>query len=164
MKRTLILLLLVLVSLTSSFAYPILYFFESPTCPHCQNMRSYINQLKNEYDFEVKLLSVSDKENLLLLNEMACAYNYTLEGVPTFFINNKVFVGDGESAKQGILNEILYCSNNTCLDPLDITKKSEYRCQLSMDDGDKGGFSGVFIGFGIVIALVVVGYAITKHK
>ncbi len=160
------LLSLFLLVFTISLAKPVLYFFESPTCPHCQNMKAYLNYLKSQYDFDVKMYSVSDKEALILVNEMACAYNYTLVGVPTFFINDKVFAGDGQGSKVGILNEIKYCSNHTCLDPMDVVKANEYRCSFSKDSpvDDSNGGIGVFLFFGLVIALVIVGYFITKHK
>jgi len=93
---------------------PQVHLFERAGCIHCANIESFLEGLSSKHDFEVKHYDIMDTKNIELLQELSVAYNTEVQGVPTVFIGDKVFVGDGEKTKQAIEDQIIYCSKNQC--------------------------------------------------
>jgi len=72
-----------------------LYFFWSPTCPHCKKARLFIEPLPEQYPW-IQLHSASiigSRENAVRYYEMAKAVGQKASSVPGFFICGEMFTG-----------------------------------------------------------------------
>ena len=60
------------------------YFYYSPTCPHCEKVKPYIDELKEKYK-NVKFIycNVSDKN----ISKACYTYAYYVFGVPTVVVH-----------------------------------------------------------------------------
>ena len=78
---------------TSVIAEPCnIYFFYSPTCPHCAQMKPFLEKYQDEYpEMQIDFINVNENyERFESLNE---EYGSIAVGVPRLIINEKVFVG-----------------------------------------------------------------------
>ncbi len=72
-----------------------LYLFYSYDCPHCKKAHEFLDKLKKDdpdlvvFQYEVK----KNKDNARYFKKVAEQYDTKPQGVPTFFIGNKFFVG-----------------------------------------------------------------------
>src|SRR3989344_8007354 len=109
----LILLLLLLVPfLVSSQEKTDLVFFYGKGCPHCEQLESFLDQIKDKYP-RLSIISYEvyfNDENRQLFGEMAKLYNTEIQGVPTLFINDKVIVGFSNSISVSIEQELEKCT------------------------------------------------------
>jgi len=97
-----------------------LYFFWGQGCPHCEEMKPFIQELQDTYpQLSVKSLETfKNAENNRLFNEMAKAYNKTAEGVPGTFIGDKMFEGYTKGVTDvEIKTEAEKCIKNGCPNP-----------------------------------------------
>ena len=121
----LILLLLLLVpSLVYSQEKTDLVFFYGKGCPHCEQLESFLNQIKDKYT-GLNIISYEvyfNEENRQLFGEMTRVYNTEIQGVPTLFINDKVLVGFSNLIAVSIEQEIEKCTTQTCISPLEKLK------------------------------------------
>lgn len=85
-----------------------IYVFYRSTCPHCQDLHSFLNELKEDKTygdmFRVVDYEVSQKENSDIVFSVANHFNYKEEdgksyggGVPAYVIGNKFMVGYGST-------------------------------------------------------------------
>jgi cytochrome c biogenesis protein CcdA/glutaredoxin len=100
-----------------------LHLFYGQGCPHCGNLRSFLDNLKgkypslNIYEHEV----YQNNEERKLFEKMSRDFNTPIEGVPTVFIDNKVIVGFSNAVGVSIENEIKRCLEIECGNP-------EFKC------------------------------------
>jgi thiol-disulfide isomerase/thioredoxin len=82
-----------------------LYFFWSPTCPHCQEARPAIEKMVQENSWLILHSGdvINDPQQLQRYRAMAIAVGETARSVPGFFICNKMFVGWDSAAGVGRL-------------------------------------------------------------
>lgn len=94
------------------------HIFYGQGCPHCATMHSFLEEMSGNYpELIVKEHEVYfDKEGRELFQKMAAAFGHTIQGVPTIFIDEKVFAGGGTSTKTYLENEIKRCIAEGCLD------------------------------------------------
>jgi cytochrome c biogenesis protein CcdA/glutaredoxin len=96
-----------------------LHLFYGQGCPHCAQLRLFLNEIHPKYpsliihEHEV----YSDKEGILLFEQMSKNSNVSIEGVPTVFIDDKVIVGFSNTIGESIENEIKRCLDTDCGDP-----------------------------------------------
>ncbi len=93
-----------------------LYFFWSPTCPHCKRARQYIEPLP-QYHAWITLHSfdvVSNFQNAKLYQQMAASLGEQARSVPAFFICETLYVGwdNEEGMGQTLLNAAQQCRDN----------------------------------------------------
>ena len=72
-----------------------LYFFWTPTCPHCKKARLFIEPLPDQYPW-IQLHSASisgSRENALRYHQMAKTLGQKAKSVPGVFICGEMFVG-----------------------------------------------------------------------
>ena len=97
-----------------------LYFFWGQGCPHCEEMKPFIQEIQSTYpQVSVKSLEVfNDQANNQLFTEIARAYNKTAEGVPGTFVGDQMFEGfvKGET-DVAVTNALDGCIKNGCSDP-----------------------------------------------
>ncbi len=98
-----------------------LVYFHGQGCPHCARLESFLEDLQNEYpelnvvDYEVYF----NEENRQLFEDMAHAYDVEIQGVPMTFIDNKVIYGFGDPVAIELEQEVIRCSEEGCIYPLD---------------------------------------------
>jgi cytochrome c biogenesis protein CcdA len=97
-----------------------LVLFHGRGCPHCAAMREYLDKLRQRHpelvvrDYEV----YSDAENAQLFERMAAAYGFTIEGVPTAFLGNRVFSGYDDDMRREIEQAVAQCIALGCSSPM----------------------------------------------
>ena len=83
---------------------PILYFFGSPTCPHCITEKAFLEKFKERCpQVEIKLYDFSG--NIELVKDLYQQYNVSAQEqgfVPVTFIGEKYFIGFNEKIGQDI--------------------------------------------------------------
>ena len=100
-----------------------MYFFWGQGCPHCAAMEPFIEKMQGKYkNLQVKSLEVfNNKDNLLLLNDMAAAYSKNATVVPDVFISDQMIMGyNGPKTENQTETMILACSQKKCASPDDI--------------------------------------------
>ncbi len=88
---------------------PTLYFFGSPTCPHCLAEKAFLDELENKCA-QVEIKRYDFAENLELAKEFYQKYNVSAQEqgfVPLTFIEDRYFIGFNEKIGQNIENYIL---------------------------------------------------------
>lgn len=97
-----------------------LYFFYSPTCPHCAEEKLFLAELENKCaEIEIKKFSTFKKENLELLEEFYKNYRVPPEaqgGVPITFIKERYFLGFDKKIGESIESYILELTQKTSQD------------------------------------------------
>jgi cytochrome c biogenesis protein CcdA len=85
----------------------IVYFY-SDTCPHCQNIKPFLNEMELKYGDKVSITryEVSQPENVALYNKFCTAKNYSGKSIPLLGINDKFFVGE-DNIKYNLESEII---------------------------------------------------------
>ena len=93
---------------------PEVHEFMRPGCIHCANIESFLDGISGKYDFRVIEYDISDPKNAELLQKFAIAYDIEVQGVPTVFIGDQVFVGDAPLTRQAMESEIKNCIDKKC--------------------------------------------------
>jgi cytochrome c biogenesis protein CcdA/glutaredoxin len=127
MKKLLLLSLILFSSLIYSSNDVHLHVFYGEGCPHCAQLHAYTDYLQNEYDnliVENHEVYFNNTERILF-EKVSRDYNTTIQGVPTVFINDKVIVGFSSSLAKEMEDEIKYCSENECKNPISKNEKIE---------------------------------------
>jgi thiol-disulfide isomerase/thioredoxin len=106
-----------------------IYFFWGDGCPHCENEKKFLAELKKKYPkLEVKDYEVwYNRENAKLFIQITNAYGTKPSGVPTTFIGDEIFVGFTENIAREIEDRLQYCLQRGCIDPIEKTIPSEQR-------------------------------------
>ncbi|MBW2992863.1 cytochrome c biogenesis protein [Candidatus Woesearchaeota archaeon] len=130
MKKALFLIFALLIS--AGFAYAVdqptdLYFFYGKGCPHCGKMQSFLEDMQEKYSTlnVIEKETYFDNENRNLFIEMAEAFGYQIEGVPTTFIDGKMIVGFSDVIGEEIEQEIIRCVNEGCESPINEVDMEE---------------------------------------
>jgi cytochrome c biogenesis protein CcdA len=98
-----------------------LVFFYGRGCPHCAAMRDFLGTMQQQHpelrvrDYEVYF----NGGNARLFERVADAYDFTIEGVPTAFLGDRVFSGYAEELRPQIEQAIRQCITKGCASPLD---------------------------------------------
>ncbi len=97
-----------------------LHIFYGEGCPHCGKALESLIILQNEYPTLVveEHETYFDNQERELFHQIAQYYNYTIEGVPTIFIDNKILVGFDNNVEFELKEIINNCSIFGCEDPL----------------------------------------------
>jgi len=97
-----------------------LYFFWGDGCPHCAHEKSFLEELQQRYpELEVKSYEVwHNSENAKFFSDMAKAFGTTAMGVPTTFLDDKVWVGYSDYMGEEIEEKVKYCIEHGCIDPI----------------------------------------------
>ncbi len=141
-----------------------IYFFHGQGCPHCSKMDMRLKELEKEYplniiDYETYF---DDKGRQMLVN-LSKAYNVTISGVPTTFINNRVLVGAGNIELKQIEKEIQYCMEYKCVSPKDVLEGKVDINNIQFEKTTDGLGVWVFIGLILLFGLLIfMAYFITK--
>ena len=113
--------LFLLVQSTSAEAFPVnAYFFYGDGCPHCGVEKEFLyDVLKDEYPnltiYEYEIYN--NRENALLLQNIAKQLELKVEGVPFLIIGDESFVGWSNTITPALLREKVYeCSVVECPD------------------------------------------------
>ena len=91
-----------------------IYLFYSDSCSHCANEKKLLSELEDKYDnIRIYKYEISDKENSLLLDEVAKMFDTKVTGVPFTVIGQKVYKGFSyENSKSRFMGTIEYYSDN----------------------------------------------------
>jgi cytochrome c biogenesis protein CcdA/glutaredoxin len=102
-----------------------LYFFYGQGCSHCAKALSFLEDIKDDYPSLVihKHETYFNETSRDLFIEMSSYYGKEIEGVPTIFIDDKVFVGFSDSIAKKIESKILECREEC--DELEIVLTNE---------------------------------------
>lgn len=98
-----------------------LHLFYGEGCPHCEKAILFLNDLEFDYSALNVVLHetyFNDSQRELFLN-LTHAYGREVEGVPTIFIGDEVFVGFSDSISKEIENKINECIIDACDNPID---------------------------------------------
>jgi len=105
-----------------------LYYFYGADCSHCKEVTVLIEGLEVEFpEIEVHKLEISyNATNSELFNSFIQAYNPPAVDIPAAFIGNKSLIGY-ELTEEKLENEIEFCLQNECPDPLSMINGREER-------------------------------------
>jgi glutaredoxin len=97
-----------------------MHIFIKSTCPQCQEIMPYLNNLGDRYNIELNIYDILNESNKRLYEKFKEIYNAKgSEGYPTIFIGDKYLVGN-KAVKEHLEREIKNCLEKTCPCP---TKK-----------------------------------------
>ncbi|MCK4432913.1 MAG: hypothetical protein KAV48_03165, partial [Methanomicrobia archaeon] len=101
------------------------HLFWSDGCPHCEDEKEYLNEIKDNYPgLEIIMYdATASTKNYNLLKEFCDAYNVTFI-TPIIFIGNDCVPGYVSEKTTGleIKEKLDYCLENGCIDPMDKVK------------------------------------------
>ncbi len=115
-----------------------LYFFSLPGCPHCANMKTFLNNMVQEYP-KLEVHEYNINENLNLFFELADKYNLEVNDqirVPVIFVHEKVIVGENSDIKKELESYISDCVDQ-CIDPKEEDVEEVTQTIGSSDSFDK---------------------------
>lgn len=104
-----------------------LHFFYGQGCPHCAKAISFLEELEDAYpslDYHMHETYFDEEERELFM-QMAERHGTSIEGVPTFFVGDKVIVGYSDSIGARVEREIERCINEGCADPAEGLEPDE---------------------------------------
>lgn len=107
MKKTLLLILVLLIIPLAQAQDTCVYLFYGDGCPHCAEVHMYLDNL-NLQDVNIQKFEIyNNRENAVLLNDFFNHYNVAENdrGVPVVFIGNEYLVGDA-SIENSLLEKI----------------------------------------------------------
>lgn len=97
----------------------IVYFFWGKGCPHCEEEKAFLNEMKKKYP-DMKVIDYEvwyDQQNAELLIKMANSYKMKASGVPVTFIDDNVFIGFSKNSREEISESFQKCISSQCVDP-----------------------------------------------
>lgn len=88
-----------------------IYFFYGQGCPHCAKADIFLDEMEEKYSsINVnKYETYFDEQGRNLFINMSNQYGKEIQGVPTIFFKDKVFVGFDKGVSKNIENEIKDC-------------------------------------------------------
>jgi len=101
-----------------------LHIFYGKGCPHCGKALDFLSLAKEQYPSLIveEHETYFDQEERELFEKMTSAFGEEIEGVPTMFVDNKVFVGFSNSIADSIGREIETCMEIGCGNPVNKIK------------------------------------------
>ncbi len=98
----------------------ILVEFSRQGCPNCAAQKEFLDSIKDNYpNLHIKEYEIHKENNALLFQEVAKAYKIEIVGVPTTFIDDKVYVGFSPAIGEAIEQEIRVCLAKDCGNPIE---------------------------------------------
>jgi cytochrome c biogenesis protein CcdA/glutaredoxin len=96
-----------------------LHIFYGQGCPHCSQLRLFLNDIQLKYPslliYEHEVYSNNDER--ILFEQMSQNFKTSIAGVPTVFIDDKVIVGFSNLIGESIEEEIINCISEGCGNP-----------------------------------------------
>lgn len=95
-----------------------IYLFWGDGCPHCAAAEPFLEELTQRYpNVELRAYEVwYVRENQQVFTDMAAAFGFQPQGVPTIFIGERYWVGFSEHSGQDIEAVVSACVQNGCKD------------------------------------------------
>jgi thiol-disulfide isomerase/thioredoxin len=94
-----------------------IYYFWGGGCPQCEEMRPFLEELAARPAVELADYEVwYSKSNRKLFVRVAEAHGIDAGAVPTTFVAGGVWVGDGQTSREGITEAVEKCRSRTCPD------------------------------------------------
>ncbi|MBN1325705.1 cytochrome c biogenesis protein [Candidatus Falkowbacteria bacterium] len=96
-----------------------LHMFYGQGCPHCGSLKLFLDSIKDKYssliihEHEV----YQNQQERELFERMSKDFNAPIEGVPTVFIDDRIFVGFSNAIGVSMENQIKRCLEINCSDP-----------------------------------------------
>ncbi len=117
---------LFLIPVADAQSHVSLCYFYGEDCSHCKDVEVVIEELEEKYPgLEVHKFEISyNATNCELFNAFIQVYNPQAVEIPAVFIGNKSLIGYGLT-KEKLENEIAFCMQNKCPNPLSIIKGKE---------------------------------------
>ncbi len=96
----------------------VIYFFWGDGCPHCARAKPFLQELSQKYPgVEIRAYEVWNSEaNQALFTKMSAAYGFEPQGVPTFFIGERYWIGFSDVVAQEIEANVKTCQQLGCKD------------------------------------------------
>jgi cytochrome c biogenesis protein CcdA/glutaredoxin len=97
-----------------------LAFFYGRGCPHCANMKAFLDSMRQKYpqlmtlEYEVYF----DAANARLFERVAAGYRVPIEGVPTVYVGDHAIGGFSEEMAARVEQGIRECIERGCASPL----------------------------------------------
>ena len=97
----------------------IVYFFWGDGCPHCDAQKPFLEQLEKKHpEVRVKMFETwKNPENAALFREVASAYGFEAQGVPTTFIGEEHWVGFADYIGAEMESRVEDCIVSGCINP-----------------------------------------------
>lgn len=145
-----------------------IYVFYSSSCPHCQDLHSFLNELKEDKTygdmFRVVDYEVSEKGNSDIVFSVANHFNYKEEdgksyggGVPAYVIGNKFMVGYGSTMADEVKAAI-----KAAYDEQPIDEVAKLISEMS-NKKDNNAIGYIVLAVATVIIIAVI-YSSSKNK
>lgn len=145
-----------------------IYVFYSSSCPHCQDLHSFLNELKEDKTygdmFNVVDYEVSEKGNSDIVFSVANHFNYKEEdgksysgGVPAYVIGNKFMVGYGSTMADEVKAAI-----KAAYDEQPIDEVAKLISEMS-NKKDNNAIGYIVLAVATVIIIAVI-YSSSKNK
>ncbi|MCD4760213.1 cytochrome c biogenesis protein [archaeon] len=98
-----------------------LHIFYGQGCPHCAAAMSALDYFQEKYsNLNVHKHEIYfNNDERALFEKVASAYGEEIQGVPTLYIGEEVFIGFSNQIKEEIAQTIEACQSNSCIDPVD---------------------------------------------
>ncbi|MBW2977892.1 hypothetical protein KY331_03545, partial [Candidatus Woesearchaeota archaeon] len=114
--------------------------FYGQGCPHCASEEIFLEELEEQHsELNVTRYEIYfDQENRELFKQFTDAFGTEIKGVPTTFVDRKIFVGFTDKIGESIESEIMRCMEEGCVSPLDVVKG-----EVSIIEDDKSP-AGIF--------------------
>lgn len=97
-----------------------LHMFYGQGCPHCANLRLFLDEMKEKYPslnvYEHEVYNNQEERDLFV--ETAERYNSKINGVPTLFIDRKMISGFSNQIGKEIESIIQICLVDGCTNPI----------------------------------------------
>lgn len=116
-----VVLLIGMIGLSAVAAEVELHYFWSATCPDCQVMKAFLDELSQEYP-ELTIVAhevTFNPDNWRLMVALAQAYGLTKEVTPTVIVGNLAAAGIGRAVELRIREEVERCLAQGCPSPLE---------------------------------------------
>lgn len=142
-----------------------IYLFYGQGCSHCIKMIDFFEKIKDKYpQINLTLKEIYfDKKNALLMNTFCKKCNTTMEGIPTVFIDRKVYVGFSYALAIDIENKIKSCiTTGKCIDIGSYNNSCEHHSAESSPLDFKKNYSLFGQIFLILIIVISIYYFIIK--
>jgi len=95
-----------------------IYLFWGDGCPHCAAAEPFLEELTRRYpNVELRAYEVwYARENQKVFTDMAAAFGFQPQGVPTIFIGDRYWVGYSDRTAQEMEAVVSACVQNGCKD------------------------------------------------
>lgn len=165
-KKLLSIIILCVIAATTVFGQDVysveVYVFHKNGCPACARAEQFFHTIEEKYpnvDVIEKEISTS-YENNLLFQDFANRYQTKIEGVPTIFIGDRVFVGNSLATEKEIEAYIQTCTVTGC----SIKGESPQTVTLTQTYNDESKIGWAFIGIIGVCVIYFLIYKMVRRK